>query len=70
MRFTRLETEYILALKLLAGRPKDRGDIQLLCRQLQVGTRIQAQQMVDRYIPDKQVQQLNHLDMTLSTLFP
>src|SRR5215472_3084320 len=64
------EAEYILALKLLAGRPKDLGDIQLLCRQLQVGTRIQAQQMVDRYIPDKQVQQLNHLDMTLSTLFP
>jgi len=63
------EAEYILALKLLAGRPKDRGDIQLLCRQLRVGTRIRAQQMVDLYIPDKQVQQLNHLDMTLSTLF-
>ena len=64
------EAEYILALKLLAGRPKDRGDIQLLCRQLHVGTRIQAQQLVDRYIPEKQVQQMNHLDMTLSTLFP
>jgi hypothetical protein len=64
------EAEYILALKLLAGRPKDRGDIQLLCRQLHVGTRLQAQQIVDRYIPDQHVQQLNHLDMTLSTLFP
>jgi hypothetical protein len=64
------EAEYILALKLLAGRPKDRGDIQLLCRQLHIGTRIQAQQVVDRYIPDQQVQQLNHLAMTLSTLFP
>jgi len=64
------EAEYILALKLLAGRPKDRGDIQLLCQQLHIGTRNQAQQMVDRYIPDKQVQQLNNLAMTLSTLFP
>ncbi len=64
------EAEYILALKLLAGRPKDRGDIQLLCRQLHIGTRIQAQRLVDRYIPDQQVQQLNHLDMTLRTLFP
>jgi len=64
------EAEYILALKLLAGRPKDLGDIQLLCRKLQVGTRIQAQQLVDRYIPDRHVQQLNHLDTTLSTLFP
>jgi hypothetical protein len=64
------EAEYILALKLLAGHPKGRGDIQLLCRQLQVGTRIQAQRMVDRSIPDKHIQQLNHLDMTLSTLFP
>ncbi len=64
------EAEYILALKLLAGRPKDRGDIQLLCRQLHIGTRAQAQQVVDRYIPDKQVQQLNHLDTTLITLFP
>jgi hypothetical protein len=64
------EAEYILALKLLAGRPKGRGDIQLLCRQLQIGTRIQAQQLVDHYIPDRHVQQLNHLDTTLSTLFP
>ena len=64
------EAEYILALKLLAGRPKDRGDIQLLCQQLHIVTRVQAQQMVDRYIPEKQVQQLNNLDMTLSTLFP
>ncbi len=56
------EVEYILALKLLAGRQKDRVDIQILCSQ--------AQDIVDQYIPDKQVQQLNNLDDTLNTLFP
>ncbi len=49
---------------------KDREDIQLLCQRLHIGTRIQAQQVVERYIPDQQVQQLNNLAMTLSTLFP
>jgi hypothetical protein len=64
------EGAYILALKLLAGRPKDRGDIQDLCAQLHIQTRIQAQTIVDRYIPDKQVQQINDLERTLDTLFP
>jgi hypothetical protein len=62
--------EYVLALKVFAGRPKDRDDIDSLCQQLQIRTREQAQQIVDRYIPNKQVQQLNHLDETLDELFP
>jgi hypothetical protein len=62
--------EYVLALKVFAGRPKDRDDIDSLCQQLQIRTREQAQQIVDRYIPNKQVQQLNHLDDTLDELFP
>ncbi len=62
-------SEYILALKLLAGRPKDQGDIQALCRLLRIQARTQAQQLVDRYIPNKQVQQLNDLDKTLDILF-
>jgi hypothetical protein len=62
--------EYILALKVFAGRPKDRDDIEYLCQQLQIRTREKAQQIVDRYIPNKQVQQLNHLDETLDELFP
>jgi hypothetical protein len=62
--------EYILALKVFAGRPKDRDDIASLCQQLQIRTREQAQQIVGRYIPNKQVQQLNHLDETLDELFP
>jgi len=64
------EAEYILALKLLAGRPKDRNDTQALCQRLKVRTRHQAQQLVDRYIPNKQLQQLNHLDDTLNDVFP
>ena len=73
--FARLEVyippkDYILALKLFAGRPKDRDDITILCQQLQIWTREQAQSLVDRYIPNKQVQQLNHLDETLDELFP
>jgi len=65
-----INIEYILALKLFAGRPKDREDIASLCQLLQIRTRAQAQQLVDRYIPNKQVQQLNHLDDTLDAWFP
>jgi hypothetical protein len=63
------EAEYILALKLLANRPKDRPDIQILCQQLHIQTRDQAQEVVDRYIPDKAVQQLNNLEKALDALF-
>ena len=62
--------DYVLALKLFAGRPKDRDDIYSLCQQQQIRAREQAQQLVDRYIPNKQVQQLNYLDNTLDELFP
>lgn len=64
------EGAYILALKLLAGRPKDRSDISDLCSQLHISTRTQAQTIVDRYIPNKQVQQINDLERTLDSLFP
>jgi hypothetical protein len=60
--------EYILALKLLAGRRKDRADVLALCQQLDIRTRAQAQAVVDRFIPDPEVQQLNHLERTLNTL--
>jgi hypothetical protein len=62
--------EYILALKLLAGRQKDRDDIDALCQQLRIRTPEQARQLVDRYIPNKQVQQINNLDDTLNFFFP
>jgi len=63
-------SEYILALKLLAGRPKDKNDIYVLCQKEKIQTRRQAQKLVDRYIPDRQIQQMNHLDNTLNTFFP
>jgi hypothetical protein len=63
-------SDYVLALKLFAGRPKDRDDIYSLCQQLKIRTRKQAQRLVDRYIPNKQVQRLNHLDDTLDDMFP
>ena len=63
-------SEYILALKLLAGRRKDEQDICTLSRQLRVQTRIQAQQLLDRYIPQKQVQQINNVETTLNEFFP
>src|SRR5437763_8615255 len=42
--------EYILALKLLAGRQKDWDDIYALCQHLKILTRKKAQQLVDRYV--------------------
>jgi hypothetical protein len=63
------EAEYILALKLLAGRFKDWEDIRLLCQQMHIQSRSQVQELVDRYIP-KKAQQVNDLDDTLSNLFP
>jgi len=74
-RFAMLEvyippSDYILALKLLAGRQKDRDDIYTLSQQLKIRTLEQAQQLVDRYIPNKQVQQINDLDDKLNLFFP
>lgn len=62
--------DYVLALKLFAGRPKDRDDILFLCQKLRIQTREQAQYLVDQYIPDRQIQKLNHLNDTLDELFP
>lgn len=61
--------DYILALKLLAGRRKDTRDILALCQQLEIHTQEQAKALVDRYIPDPQVQRLNHLGRTLKRVF-
>lgn len=73
-RYNKLEVylppeEYILALKLLANRPKDQEDILVLIRQLKIQTSEQAQWLIDKYIPDKQLQQMNNVEDTLSDLF-
>jgi hypothetical protein len=43
--------EYVLALKIIAGREKDITDSQILLPQTKIKTRQQAQQLLDRYIP-------------------
>jgi len=60
--------DYILALKLLAGRAKDAEDIEALCGMLDVETHEQAQAVVDRYA-DKRWQEECNLQETLGDLF-
>ncbi|GAC1568174.1 MAG: hypothetical protein NVS3B14_16550 [Ktedonobacteraceae bacterium] len=62
---------YILACKLMAGRPdKDDADIAVLCMNLGVRTREQAQGLVNRFFPDPYKHNLHMLRTTLSRLFP
>ncbi|GCE23918.1 DUF6036 family nucleotidyltransferase [Dictyobacter kobayashii] len=61
--------EYILALKLMVYRPKDMLDIEALLKQLQVTTREQAQDIVDRFIPDPAWQDHYQFQDTLDELF-
>ncbi len=73
-RFGKLEIylppeEYILSLKLLANRPKDQSDILALTRKLKIQTREQAQDLIDRFIPDKQLQRMNNVEDTLTDFF-
>ena len=49
------ELEYILALKLFAGRPQDDRDIQAVAQRLSLKTRAQAWSIVNTYIPNAQL---------------
>lgn len=62
--------QYILALKLMAGRPsKDHDDIRKLCERFGVQNRAQAKQVVDSYFPDIMAQYRHQLPSTLKELF-
>lgn len=62
--------QYILALKLMAGRPaKDHDDIRKLCELLGVQTRAQAKRVVDSYFPSIKDQYDYRLPKTLQELF-
>jgi hypothetical protein len=62
---------YILACKLMAGRPaKDYPDIAVLCQRLNIQTRAQAHALVNRFFPDPYQQYLYRLGETLRDLFP
>ena len=63
--------EYILALKIIAGRSKDLDDCAILLPQTRVKTRQQAQQLIDRYIlPEAQQKHAEQIEDSLNTLFP
>ncbi len=61
--------EYILATKIAAYRPKDVSDIQTLLHDLQIGTRVQAKAIVDKFLlPD--AQEFWEVEEKLAILFP
>jgi len=64
------DAEYILTLKILAGRGQDLLDAEAICQQIGVSTRDQAQRLVDTYITDSQAKQMSGVDATLAALFP
>jgi hypothetical protein len=62
---------YILACKLMAGRPdKDYEDIGALRQKLGIHTRDQAQTLVTRFFPNFYQQRIHKLPETLTELFP
>jgi hypothetical protein len=62
---------YILACKLMAGRPgKDFEDIAMLFQKLNIQSRSQAQVLVDRFFPDHGDQDIHKLSETLTKFFP
>ena len=64
------DLRYILACKLMAGRPeKDLDDITILCGRLGVQNREQAQQVVDQYFPSLIHQATYLLPQTLNRIF-
>jgi len=62
--------EYIPALKIFAGRDKDIEDGKILLQQTKIGTRQQAQILLDRYIlPDAQQNNTETIARSLDILF-
>jgi hypothetical protein len=63
-------SEYILALKITAGRQKDLDDCAILLPKTKIRTRQQAQQLLDRYIlPGGQQQNAESIENALNRLF-
>ncbi len=61
---------YLLACKLMLGRPEQDGaDIAALCQTLAIQNRAQAQQLVDRYFPSPAQQATYRLPCTLERMF-
>ena len=63
-------SEYILALKITAGRQKDLDDCVILLSKTNIRTRQQAQQVLDRYIlPSGQQKNAESIENALNQLF-
>lgn len=62
--------DYILALKILAGRPLDITDARVLCQKQGISTRAEARRILDTYITDPLIKQANAVGTTLALLFP
>ena len=66
-----IDLQYILACKLMAGRPdKDFDDIALLRQKLNIHTSEQARALVRQFFPNPYHQQLYELPQTLKVIFP
>jgi hypothetical protein len=64
------EVQYILALKITAGRQKDLEDCAILLLKTKIRTRQQAQQLLDRYIlPGGQQKNAESIENALNQLF-
>jgi hypothetical protein len=64
------EVEYILALKITAGRQKDLEDCAILLPKTKIRTRQQAQHLLDRYIlPSGQQKNAESIENALNQLF-
>jgi hypothetical protein len=62
--------EYILALKFIAGRRKDRDDIFALCKKLHIRTRRQAHDIMDAYVTNEDIKQEKNVTQTINGYFP
>jgi hypothetical protein len=63
-------TEYMLALKIMAGRDKDIADCRILLPQTNIRTRQQAQKVLDRYVLlDAQKDEAETIEYSLRVLF-
>ena len=62
--------EYILTLKIMAGRDKDLEDCAILLPQTKIKTRQQALQLLNRYIlPEGQKKNAEQIENSLNQLF-
>ena len=62
--------EYMLALKILAGRDQDLADCRILLPQTRIRTRQQAQRVLDRYLlPEAQQDEAATIASSLDVLF-